>query len=109
MCLGEVPWLANYHWCVTWWGLFSCWRRGKRGCCSGEEINLIIAMIFSTVQLPAFLPYTKACSVIQRDAAIPANHFIPGHKGWVLQPALEKEMLAKVAKKPFASVLPVIY
>lgn len=57
---------------------------------------MIIAMIFNTVQLPASLLYIKA--LIQKDAAITANHFIPGHKSWALQPALEKN-LAEVAKK----------
>lgn len=58
-------------------------------------------MRFNTVQLPASLLYTKARSVIQRGAAITASHFIPGHKGWALQPALEKK-IGRSCKKAFS-------
>lgn len=71
---------------------------GRDAAATGRRLILIIAMIFNTVQLPASLLYTKAHSVIQRDAAITANHFIPGHKSWALQPALEKKNWQKLQK-----------
>lgn len=68
----------------------------------GRGLILIIAMdlIHCSCQHPSLL-YTKACCVIQRDAAITANHFIPGHKGWALQPALEKNF-GRSFKKAFS-------
>lgn len=73
---------------------------GRDAAAMGRILILIIAVIFNTVQLPASLLYTKARSVIQRDAAITANHFIPGHKSWALQPALEKK-IGRSCKKAF--------
>lgn len=72
---------------------------GRDAAAVGRRLILIIAMLFNTVQLPASLLYTKAHSVIQGDAAITANHFIPGHKSWALQPALEKKKIGRSCKK----------
>lgn len=72
---------------------------GRDTAAMGRRLILIIAMRFNTVQLPASLLYTKARSVIQRDAAITANHLIPGCKA--LQPALEKNF-GRSFKKAFS-------
>lgn len=80
---------------------------GRDAAAVGRRLILIITVIFSTVQLPPSLLYTKALSVIQRDAAIPANLSQDTRAGLCNQHW--KKLLAEVAKKPFPSLLAVIY